>query len=214
MEINKKVNQVKRYAFFFDQTRCKACNACTVACKDYYDVNPGKVAYRRHWTHETDGAGAFYSFVQACNHCEKPACVGACGLGAISKRSDGIVTVDRNKCQDLKACISACPFAQPGIADDKQEPVSKETWQIKHPMQKCNMCVELQDKGEETICVRACPVHAIYVGDYDEIMRKYPDAEQITPAKYPYAYENNTNDTGPSLLVRPRKALKISGNNK
>ncbi len=216
MEINKNVIQVKRYAFFFDQTKCVGCKTCTVACKMYYDVKPGAVSYRNHLTYEADnGVGGYYNFVQACNHCEDPACLTACGVQAISKRPDGIVEVDRNKCQNLRTCISACPFAQPGIADDKQEPLSKETWMIKHPMQKCNMCVELLDKGEETVCVAACPAHAIYVGDYDEIMRTYPDVEQITPGKFPYAYENNTNDTNPSLLVRPNnKILKISGNNK
>ncbi len=204
-----------RMAFFFDQSRCIGCNTCTVACKDYYNVNPGAVSYRKHWTNEVEGSeGAFYSFVQSCNHCETPACLSACAAGAITKRTDGIVIVDRSKCIDLKQCIDACPFAEPGIADDKQEPISKESWEIIHPMQKCNMCVELLDKDEEAICVRSCPVHAIKVADYDEILRTYPDAEQVTPGKFKYAYVNNENDTGPSLLIKPRKALKITGTNK
>lgn len=204
-----------RMAFYFDQSRCMGCNSCTVACKDWYNVNPGPVRYRKHNTYETDGAGAFYSFVMSCNHCENPACMAACGAGAITKRSDGIVTVDRSKCQDLRACITACPFSEPGIADDKQEPLSQDTWKVSHPMQKCNMCVELQDKGELPICVRACPAHAIEVGDYDELMRNHPGAEGLTIDKYPYAWTNNGDtSTGPSLIVKPRKSLTISGPNK
>lgn len=200
-----------RMAFFFDQSRCMGCNACTVACKDYYNTNPGPVRWRKQRTHEKDdGAGVFYSLVMSCNHCETPACKAACGAGAISKRADGIVHVDRDKCQGLKACISACPFAEPNIADDRQEPDRKDTWKINHPMQKCNMCMELLDKGEQPICVRACPLRVIEVGDFDTLMSKYPGAEQITQAKYDYAYVNNT-QTGPSLIIKPRKALKISG---
>ena len=204
-----------RMAFYFDQSRCMGCNSCTVACKDWYNVNPGPVRYRKHNTYETDGEGIFYSFVMSCNHCKEPACLAACGAGAITKRADGIVVIDRNKCQDLRACITACPFSEPGVADDKQEPLGKDTWKVAHPMQKCNMCVELQDKGTLPVCVRACPAHAIEVGDYDELLRNHPGAEPLTIDKYRYAWTNNENtNTGPSLIVKPRKPLTISGPNK
>lgn len=201
-----------RMAFFFDQSRCIGCNSCTVACKDYYNVNPGKVRYRKHETYENAASdGIFYSLVMACNHCESPACMPACGAGAISKRADGIVVVDKSKCVNLRACITACPFAEPAIADDKQEPNAKDAWQVKHPMQKCNMCVEKQEKGQPTVCEKACPVRAIEVGEYDELLRKYPEAEQLSYTKYPYAYSNTNYTTGPSLLIKPRKQLIVRG---
>ena len=201
-----------RMAFFFDQTRCIGCNSCTVSCKDYYNVNPGKVRWRKHETYDRpEDAGVFYSLVMACNHCVEPACMTACGAGAITKRADGIVMVNRNKCQELKSCIDACPFAEPGIADDRQEYDRETKWIVQHPMQKCNMCAELQDNGEKPVCERSCPARAIEVGDFDELMRKHPGAEQVNPTKYPYAYINNTNDTKPSLIIKPRKPLKVSG---
>ena len=204
-----------RMAFYFDQSRCMGCNTCTVSCKDWYNVNPGPVRYRKHNTYETDGAGVFYSFVMSCNHCEDPACMKACGAGAISKRSDGIVVVDRNKCQELRSCITACPFAEPGIADDKQEPLGQDSWIVKHPMQKCNMCVELLDKGEQPVCVRACPAHAIEIGDYDELLRVHAGSEPLTIDKYPYAWINNQDTTtGPSLIIKPRRPLTVFGPNK
>ncbi len=201
-----------RKAFFFDQSRCIGCNSCTVACKDYYNTNPGPVRWRRHQTHEfLDTEGVFYSLVMACNHCEEPACMSACGAGAITKRPDGIVVVDRDKCQNLQSCIVACPFAEPGIADDRQENGGESTWLVEHPMQKCNMCVELQDKGEKPVCERSCPVRAIEVGEFDDLLRRHPGAEQLNKASFAYAYVNNTNETGPSLIIKPRKALKIRG---
>ena len=213
MEINKKTVQVKRWAFYFDQSRCIGCNSCTVACKDWYGVNPGPVRYRTQTTYETDEAPFFHSLVMSCNHCENPACVSACAAGAISKRSDGIVIVDRSKCQELKSCLSACPFGAPGMADDKQEPVKgNEKWAYSHPMQKCNMCYDLLDKGEKTICERSCIGHAIEVGDYDELMAKHAGAVQLNITDFPYAYKNGNNtSTGPSLLIKPRKNLIIEG---
>ena len=204
-----------RTAFFFDQTRCMGCNTCTVACKDTYDVNPGPVSYRKQKFHEEDdGFGVFYTLVMSCNHCKNPACMSACAAGAITKRSDGIVIVDRNKCRGLKTCITACPFAEPEIADDKQEQTRSDKWLIRHPMQKCNMCVTFMDKGELPVCIRACPAHAIDIGDYDELLAKHPEAEPLTPKKYPYAYVNNKTDTQPSLIIKPRRALKVTGNYK
>lgn len=205
-----------RMAFFFDESRCMGCKTCTVACKDYYNVNPGPVGYRKQDTYELDdGVGGFYSFVMSCNHCEDPACLKACGALAITKRPDGVVVVDRNKCQGLKACITACPFSEPGISDDRQEPDYSDKWLVRHPMQKCNMCAELLDKGELPVCVRACPAHAIEVGDYDVLLRNHPGAEPLTLDKFPYAYTNNKDtSTGPSMLVKPRKSLKIIGNYK
>lgn len=209
-KIDKKTVQVKRWAFFFDQSRCIGCNSCTVSCKDWYGVNPGPVRYRTHTTYELDTAPYFANLVMSCNHCENPACVSACAVGAISKRSDGIVIVDRSKCQELRSCLSACPFGAPGIADDRQEPVKgKEHYISNHPMQKCNLCYDLLDKGEKTVCERSCVGHAIEVGDYDELMSKHAGAVQVTPNGYPYAYKNNTTDTNPSFLIKPRKPLTI-----
>lgn len=196
-----------RLAFFFDQSRCMSCNTCTVACKDYYNVNPGPVRYRKQGVAET--GGGFFPLSMSCNHCETPACKSACGAGAITKRADGVVIVDRNKCQSLKSCITACPFAEPGIADDRQESTVGVKWTVKHPMQKCSMCAELQDKGELPVCVRACPAHALAIGDYDELIRTYAGAVPLDPASFPYAYVNNTNATGPSFLIRPKKTLTV-----
>jgi len=207
-----------RMAFFFDQSRCMGCNTCTVACKDTYNVNPGPVSYRKHETYEIeDSEGVFYPLVMSCNHCENPICVKACSVGAITKRSDGIVYVDRSKCQGLQACILMCPFAAPDIADRKQEPTYSDKWISRHPMQKCNLCMEMLDRGEETVCVRACPAHAIQVGDFDKLMRDNPGAVQLSYSQFKYAYTNDpngTSNTGPSFIIKPRKPLTVTGSNR
>ncbi len=41
VEIRKVENDMAQYGFFFDQGRCYGCKACSVACKDWYDIAPG-----------------------------------------------------------------------------------------------------------------------------------------------------------------------------
>ncbi len=106
--------------FYFDQSRCIGCNACSVACKDWNQVNPGPVRWRRQQNYE-NGNSVFENLTMSCNHCEEPACMNACPYNAITKTDDGIVYVDRNTCQGALSCVTACPFAKPQVAEDKQE---------------------------------------------------------------------------------------------
>ena len=205
-----------RRAFVFDQEKCMGCNTCTVACKDWNQVRPGPVRWRIQNTHESNMAPYFFPLAMSCNHCENPACVTACGAGAITKRpNDGVVYVDRDKCIGLTSCISACPFAEPKIADSIQEPQRYEGWQIDHPMQKCDFCMERVDKGQNPVCVDSCPAHALEMGDYDYLIAKYaaktPSVTlvQLSQTDFPYAYANNTTDTGPSLLIKKRGGLDV-----
>ena len=202
--------------FYFDQTRCIGCNACTVSCKDYNHVAPGVVRWRKHENHsKVNNKSVFENLTMSCNHCEDPACIKACGLGAIIKRPNGIVYVDRNLCQKLQGCIQACPFAAAHIADDNQEPVKKETWQVDHPMQKCKGCWELvESTGQKPVCVQACPTRALDWDDINKLRRMYPDAVRLNKKDFPYAYVNNDNDTKPSFFIRKRKPLKITSLNK
>jgi anaerobic dimethyl sulfoxide reductase subunit B (iron-sulfur subunit) len=186
-----------------------SCNACTVACKDWNQVNPGAVRWRSQQTFEQ--AGQFYPLSMACNHCAQPACLTACGANAISKREDGVVVVDRSKCQSLTTCIEACPFAVPKIAGDKQEPTQQEGWLLPHPMQKCDFCIDRVDNGDLPVCVASCAAHALDCGDYDALMQKYPDAVPMNREDFPYAYMGKgTEDTQPSFLIKKRSEQKIT----
>ena len=194
-------------AFYFDQTKCGACNVCTVACKDWNQVNPGPVRWRVQFTHEYDfGQGKrFFPMAYSCSHCDDPACKNACPAGAITKDEvSGIVIINRDECLGYKSCISACPFAKPMIADDKQEPNAINTWQIQHPAQKCTMCVEDRLKsGQKPTCITSCVGRALDHGTVDYINTTYPDAVRLNPSDFPYAYINGTSNTGPNLFINP-----------
>lgn len=204
-----KIDESKQLGFYFDQTRCGACNACTVACKDWNQVNPGKAAWRKQFTYEL--ADGFFPLAFGCNHCDEPACAAICSAGAITKDANGIVTVNRDKCQQLEMCVTACPFAKPQIADDKQEPNPHVSWRVSHPMQKCTFCTDRLAAGMEPACVASCVGRALDFGTVEYIKQKYPDAKRLNYGDFPYAFVNNQNDTGPNLFINPIAKQNTAG---
>ena len=76
-----------------------------------------------------------------------------CPSNAITKREDGIVTIDRDKCVACGYCVDACEYGSiTRMGEDKKA-------------QKCNMCVEKQDRGEKPACVEACPMDVLSLVD-------------------------------------------------
>ena len=204
--------------FYFDQTRCIGCNTCVIACKDWNMINPGPVRLRNpHLTEKGEAFPSenFFNLPYSCNHCENPACVPACGTGAITKRaSDGVVIIDRTKCVDLGACITACPFSAPKQMSDKQEPDQDHSWQVKHPAIKCTFCWDRLAENKKPSCVAACPVRALDYGPMDTLRAAYPDAVQANSTdvvNFPDSTKGNDGsglpygDTKPSLLVKVKK---------
>ncbi|MBI2407831.1 MAG: 4Fe-4S ferredoxin, partial [Gemmatimonadetes bacterium] len=99
--------------FAFDASACSGCKACQAACKDKNQLPVG-VLWRRvyevtggGWTRagETWTSDVFaYHLSIACNHCERPICVEVCPTGAMHRRYDGIVAIDREKCVGCQYC--------------------------------------------------------------------------------------------------------------
>ncbi len=174
----------KQYAFYFDQTRCTGCQTCLIACKDWNGVKPGQARWRDLYDTEQGtfpGVKAFMT-VYACNHCANPACATACPYSAIYKRSeDGIVIIDRDKCQGAASCKSACPYSAPQFADDDQETptLSTGTATKGHTAQKCTMCWDRVAEGMKPACIGSCLARALDFGTIDELMTKYPDAQTL-----------------------------------
>ena len=195
-----------QYAFYFDQSRCMSCNSCTVACKDWNQVEPGPVAWRKQFTYEENGG--FFPLSMGCNHCSDPACVKGCALGAVIKDANtGIVYVDRAKCEHLKGCIKACPFGKTLIAEDKQESTDLQTingWRVAHPMQKCDMCRDRVANGQKPACVASCVGRALDWGTVEYVTSTYPDAVRMNSSEFPYAYVNSTTETQPNFFVRKK----------
>jgi anaerobic dimethyl sulfoxide reductase subunit B (iron-sulfur subunit) len=200
---------MSQYGFYFDQTRCVACDTCLVACKGWNGLSAGPAFWRRRIENEVGGYPnlKIYQITISCNHCEKPSCVEVCPMGAIYKREeDGVVIVDRSACIACKACLSACPFGAPQFADDEQEPNKNPSWKVEHPMQKCTACWDRTAEGKQTACVGGCPHRAIDFGDMDELKAKYPNVSDSAYGFPDPEYGANGNklehSTYPSIIFK------------
>jgi anaerobic dimethyl sulfoxide reductase subunit B (iron-sulfur subunit) len=167
--------------FYFDMTRCIGCRACQVACKDKNNLDVGTI-FRNAKTYEK---GSFpdvsvFNYSASCNHCETPACVTVCPIGAMYKAEDGTVICDQELCDGCQACVEICPYHVPQFIEATGK------------VSKCDACAYLRAKGENPACVDACPNRALDFGDIDELKKKYgsdlvsdiailPDSEMTHP---------------------------------
>ncbi|HKJ04217.1 MAG TPA: 4Fe-4S dicluster domain-containing protein [Geopsychrobacteraceae bacterium] len=89
-----------------------------------------------------------------CNHCDTPACVQVCPVGATYQAADGVVLVDRKWCIGCGYCIMGCPY---GV-------------RFFHPIEnvadKCTFCYHrISIGGGNTACAQACPFGARQIGN-------------------------------------------------
>ena len=150
--------------FYFDMTRCVGCRACQIACKDKNRLDVGTILR----TAKTYSVGKFpavktYSYSASCNHCENPACVANCPVGAMYKAEDGTVLHDKELCIGCQTCVNVCPYQAPQFIAAENK------------VTKCDACAYLRAKGMNPACVDACPSRALDFGDLDELRAKYGD---------------------------------------
>jgi formate dehydrogenase iron-sulfur subunit len=165
--------QATRYGKLVDTTKCIGCKRCMSACKRW---NKLKVDRSEELTdRETELSGNTWVVVNlktdlanredrvyihwACQHCEKPACAGACPVSAIKKMPEGPVVINEKKCVGCKYCIESCPYKVPQFDFDKRV------------TRKCTMCYDRIPRIKPA-CVAACPVSALDFGPKSEIMKK------------------------------------------
>jgi anaerobic dimethyl sulfoxide reductase subunit B (iron-sulfur subunit) len=188
--------------FYINQSLCSGCKACTVSCKDKNNSDVG-INFRRVYTVEggsymSKPAGGLVENIQAfyfsisCNHCTIPACKSACPSGAIFKDDEnGVVTIDQDICVGARLCIQACPYGSPQYNPKKFK------------SNKCNLCIDLQEKGEEPVCVATCPMRAIEYGPIDELRKKYGKISQIKGMP-------SDSITKPNLVITPHRNAKLT----
>ena len=110
-----------------------------------------------------------------CMHCDHPACLSACIVGAFSKGENGAVVWDTNKCIGCRYCMVACPFQIPTFEYDKA---------INPKIMKCDFCVERTKDGKLPACVNICPVEALTFGPRSELIKVARERIKRDPDKY------------------------------
>ena len=173
------------YGMAIDTKRCVGCNACSMACKMVNNL-PNDTWWTRGLTDGGDEidtpAGIFPNvsmkyLTVSCQHCENPACVKVCPVGATYKDPEtGIVRQDYDKCIGCRMCMAACPYTgvrsfnwgEPAYSVDFAVGDVDVAKHQKHTVEKCTFCYQRQARGEVPACMDLCPARARHFGDLDD----------------------------------------------
>ena len=133
-----------RWGMVIDLQKCIGCYSCMIACKQEHFLPPD-IFWSRILISETGKYPMVTKQIYPvlCNHCTEAPCVKVCPSAATTRREDGIIIVDYDKCVGCRMCTMTCPFGQVFV--------SKSTGKSS----KCDLC------GGDPVCVRFCPTGAI-----------------------------------------------------
>jgi Fe-S-cluster-containing dehydrogenase component len=183
-----------RMGVLVDTTVCIGCRSCEWACKDAHGLPTDSLetytdrsvfaAMRRpddrtltvvnEYPNPANSALPYDVKVQ-CMHCDRPACLSACIVGAFSKRENGAVVWDDEMCIGCRYCMVACPFQIPAF--EYQKPIGPE-------IRKCDFCAERQAEGRLPACVDICPVEALTFGPRQELVHVARQRIRRSPERY------------------------------
>ena len=162
----------------FDVTLCEGCGACYDACKEANNLSETNDDFLKdHLSDNTFTVVEEYNDNYArklCMHCNDPACVSVCLVGAITKSSTGAVIYDADKCIGCRYCMQACPHGVP-----------RYEWGTTTPrIRKCNMCDERVKAGKLPACAEVCPTEATMYGKMDQLVEIAKNRLKSNPDKY------------------------------
>ena len=183
-----------RMGVLVDTTVCIGCRRCEWACKKAHNLpagdiesysdesvfqqmrRPGNDGYTRvnRYDNAWDSNKPTNVKVQ-CMHCDKPACVSACIVGAFSKQENGAVIWDTDMCIGCRYCMVACPFQIPTFEYDKA---------IQPNINKCDFCYERTKDGLLPACVEICPVEALIYGKRRDLIEIADKRVKLYPDRY------------------------------
>ncbi len=164
-------------SMLIDTSKCTACRACQVACKQWNQLpaeetkfsgtyeNPPrfspvtwmKVTFREV---EVGDEVRWYFGNQRCMHCSDAACALVCPVGAITHTETGAVSIDPKKCIGCNYCVGNCTFDVMGYSrrDNMAE--------------KCTFCEDRVANGLKPACASACPTDAIIFGERSALISR------------------------------------------
>ncbi len=186
-----------RLGVLVDTTVCVGCRNCEWACRTAHDLpTPPRESYgdrsglttmRRPDESALTVINEYdnprnpdlpYDVKIQCMHCDHPACVSACIVGAFSKQENGAVVWDTDMCIGCRYCMAACPF---------QIPAFQYHTALDPEIRKCDFCITRTRAGKLPACVEICPVEALTYGPREELIR----VARRRIATYPDRYVNH-----------------------
>lgn len=190
-------------AFFIDTTRCTACRACQVACKQWHDhkavptkqrgthQNPPDLTSQnyklvRFSEHMIDGRVQWLFFPDQCRHCDPPPCKAVSDMYVddaiiIDETTNAVICTEESKkltedqCQEVR---EGCPYDIPRRNDETGA------------LTKCDMCIDRVQAGLLPMCVKSCCTGTMHFGDREDMVKlahehlekvkkEFPDAELL-----------------------------------
>ncbi len=183
-----------RIGILVDTDECIGCRHCEWACRvahnlptddlDSYSNNEVFKEFRRTDSNSLTVVNEFENeknpllpihVKTQCMHCERPACVSACIVGALTKLEDGSVIWNGDKCIGCRYCIVACQFEIPTYDYDRS---------IDPHIRKCDLCNDRRKNGQLPACVNICPNEALIYGKRSEILKIAKDRIKRKPDIY------------------------------
>lgn len=150
-----------------DEYKCVRCNNCVKACES---VHPDRQARLALVGPKIDNL----MVPNTCRHCENPLCMIDCPPDAITRRPNGEISIDEDKCIGCRNCETNCPYRVISMAKKSvvEKPEEKRTVAVKgdsirnslkdQPKErtvavKCDLC---QGVRGGPACVQSCPTGA------------------------------------------------------
>jgi formate dehydrogenase iron-sulfur subunit len=171
-------------AILYDASKCTACRACQVACKNWNGLeaeetynwgsyeNPKELSpqtwLKMQFREIPENGGVDWLFTRrACFHCTDAACVKVCPTGALYYRQDGFVAIDKGKCTNCGYCVEFCPFDVPRLNVSRASGLGDR-------VTKCTACtspgLNRIDNGFVPACVKTCPTGALQYDDRGKLL--------------------------------------------
>ena len=189
-------------AILYDATKCTACRACQVACKQWNELPAVTTTNRGTYENppdlstdtwlkirfiELERAGKLDWLFgrQACMHCTDAACVKVCPTGSLYHDENGFVAYNKDLCSGCGYCAEFCPFDVPRS--------DRVLWSGVAKMDKCVLCtapgLNRIAEGLKPACVTTCPTGALDFGDRDELLAKGRErVQELNAEGYSNAY--------------------------
>ena len=183
-----------RWGMVIDVHRCIGCYSCSITCRQEHFL-PRNIYFNRVLVTEEGKYPTVRKIIMPvqCNQCQNPVCVEVCPTGASTRRADGIVQIDDNRCTGCEYCAVACPYQMRTLYHDTKteyfpkqgltpyEVLGRKLFPYQpNTVLKCNFCLERIEKGIKQglkpgkdrdatpACVIICPARARYFGDLDD----------------------------------------------
>ncbi len=199
----------KKFVMVIDLSRCKNARKCKEGCSKMHFL-PKERSYVKVEKMQDSEMAAPYWMPMTCFHCDNPPCTKVCPVDATYKLSDGIVSIDNNRCIGCRFCMVACPYSARifnwgeelyGLNDAEAKAIPDHDACSSHKLgtvEKCDFCPQMGEKNELPDCVKACPNGVFYFGnEYDDAVTNGDETLQLsellkTKAAFRYLEELGT----------------------